>query len=103
MVTKKVTMSLTPKQQEKARSLSKDLFGKENISGLVGFLIERWEKEQKTSTNLQSAVADKKIDLIKEYLEPTGITIRELIERNAYSSLCQLLDAYLLEAVRNCR
>jgi len=28
---------------EKARFLSKDLFGKENISGLVGFLIERWE------------------------------------------------------------
>lgn len=45
--TKKVTISLTPEQQDKARSLSKDLFGKENISGLVGFLIERWEKEQK--------------------------------------------------------
>lgn len=44
--TKKVTISLAPEQQEKARSLSKDLFGKENISGLVGFLIERWEKEQ---------------------------------------------------------
>ena len=40
--TKKVTISLTPEQQEKARSLSKDLFGKENISGLIGFLIERW-------------------------------------------------------------
>ena len=53
MVTKKVTISLTPEQQEKARSLSKDLFGKENISGLVGFLIERWEKEQKTSTNVK--------------------------------------------------
>ena len=39
--TKKVTISLTPEQQEKARSLSKDLFGKENISGLIGFLIER--------------------------------------------------------------
>ena len=47
MLTKKVTISLTPEQQEKARSLSKDLFGKENISGLIGFLIERWEKEQK--------------------------------------------------------
>ena len=47
MLTKKVTISLTPEQQEKARSLSKDLFGKENISGLVGFLIEHWEKEQK--------------------------------------------------------
>lgn len=52
--TKKVTISLTPEQQEKARSLSKDLFGKENISGLVGFLIERWEKEQKTSTNVET-------------------------------------------------
>ena len=27
--TKKVTISLAPEQQEKARSLSKDLFGKE--------------------------------------------------------------------------
>jgi hypothetical protein len=45
--TKKVTISLTPEQQEKARFLSKDLFGKENISGLIVFLIERWEKEKK--------------------------------------------------------
>jgi len=51
--TKKVTISLTPEQQEKARFLSKDLFGKENISGLVGFLIERWEKEQNTSANVK--------------------------------------------------
>jgi hypothetical protein len=45
--TKKVTITLTPEQQEKARSFSKELFGKENISGLVGFLIERIEKKQK--------------------------------------------------------
>lgn len=51
---KKVTISLTSEQQEKARSLSKDLFGKDNISGLVGFLIERLEKEQKTPTNVKS-------------------------------------------------
>jgi len=51
--TKKVTISLTPEQQEKARSLSKYLFGKENISGFIGFLIERWEKEQKNSTNVK--------------------------------------------------
>ena len=54
MGTKKVTISLTAEQQEKARSLSKDLFGKENISGLIGFLIERWEKEQNTPTNSKS-------------------------------------------------
>ena len=52
--TKKVTISLTPEQQDKARSLSKNLFGKENISGIVGFLIERWEKEQKTPKNVKS-------------------------------------------------
>lgn len=60
-------------------------------------------KNESNANTLLLAVADKKIDLIKEYLEPTGITITELIERNAYASLCQLLDAYLLEAVRNCR
>ena len=47
--TKKVTISLTPEQQGKARYLSKNLFGKENISGFIGFLIERWEKEKKNS------------------------------------------------------
>ena len=52
--TKKVTISLTPEQQDKARYLSKDLFGKENISGIIGFLIERWEKEQKNPTNVKS-------------------------------------------------
>ena len=44
--TKKVTITLSPEQQKKAREMSKVLFGKENISGLIGFLIERWEKEK---------------------------------------------------------
>lgn len=44
--TKKVTITLSPEQQEKARQMSKDLFGRENISGLIGFLIERWEKRK---------------------------------------------------------
>ena len=52
---------------------------------------------------LLAAVAHQKIELIKEYLNPSGVTITELIDRNAFSSLCQLLDAYLLEAVRNRR
>jgi hypothetical protein len=55
------------------------------------------------ANRLLSAVAHQKFDLIKEYLEPTGITITELMDRNAYASLCQLLDAYLLEGVRNSR
>lgn len=45
--TKKVTITLSPEQQEKARKMSNDLFGRENISAFVGFLIERWEKEKK--------------------------------------------------------
>ncbi len=39
--TKKVTISLTPEQQQQAREQSKVLFGKENISGYVGYLIEK--------------------------------------------------------------
>jgi hypothetical protein len=39
--TKKVTITLTPDQQDKARERSVDLFGKANISGYVGYLIEK--------------------------------------------------------------
>jgi hypothetical protein len=45
--TKKVTISLTPDQQEKARSLSKVIFGKENISGYIQILIEAEFKKSK--------------------------------------------------------
>lgn len=55
------------------------------------------------SNTFLADVYDKKIDLIKEYLEPTGITVTELLDRNALASLFQLLDAYLLQAVRNSR
>jgi len=41
MKTKKVTISLTPKQQNLARKLSVELFGKENISGYIGYLITK--------------------------------------------------------------
>lgn len=39
--TKKVTITLTPEQQEKARKSSKKIFGKNNISGYIGYLIEQ--------------------------------------------------------------
>lgn len=42
--TKKVTISLTPEQQQQAREQSKELFGKENISGYIGYLIEKARK-----------------------------------------------------------
>jgi hypothetical protein len=39
--TKKVTITLSPEQQEKAREMSKKLFGRENISGIIAYLIEK--------------------------------------------------------------
>jgi hypothetical protein len=43
----KVMISLTEEQRGKAKRLSKEMFGKENASGLFQFLLERWEKENK--------------------------------------------------------
>ena len=47
--TKKATITLTEEQQEEeqqeeARKQSKVLFGKENISGYIGYLIEKARK-----------------------------------------------------------
>lgn len=39
--TKKVTVTLTKTQQDTARDKSLELFGKANISGYVGYLIEK--------------------------------------------------------------
>lgn len=59
------------------------------------------EEDNLIGNTLLAAVSHQKIDLIREYLDPTGVTITGLMDRNAFASLCQLLDAYLLEAVRN--
>lgn len=40
MKTKKVTISLTPEQQDKAKKDSIELFGKENLSGYLQVLIQ---------------------------------------------------------------
>lgn len=44
--TKKVTITLSPEQQEKARKMSNKLFGRENISGFVAYLIEYYENKR---------------------------------------------------------
>ncbi len=44
--TKKVTITLSPEQQEKARKQSKALFGKENISGFIGYLIQQYKSKK---------------------------------------------------------
>ena len=41
MKTKKVTISLTPQQQEKAKQDSKKVFGKVNLSGYIQYLIQK--------------------------------------------------------------
>ncbi len=46
--TKKVTITLTDEQQAKARSLSVLVLGKENISGLIGYIINKLDKEYKS-------------------------------------------------------
>ena len=42
--TKKVTVTLTERQQEKAKDISKKILGKENISGLFAYWINKTEK-----------------------------------------------------------
>jgi len=39
MKTKKVTISLTAEQQQQAKTISKEILGNENISGLFAFWI----------------------------------------------------------------
>ncbi len=43
--TKKVTITLTDEQQAKARNLSVLVLGKKNISGLIGYMINKLDKE----------------------------------------------------------
>tara|TARA_R110000803_G_scaffold185900_2_gene248315 strand:+ start:414 stop:557 length:144 start_codon:yes stop_codon:yes gene_type:complete len=43
--TKAVTITLTKEQQDNARALSKELFGKENISGYIGYLIGKAKRD----------------------------------------------------------
>ena len=45
MTTKRVTISLTQEQQDKAKKDSIEIFGKENLSGYIQYLIK---KESKT-------------------------------------------------------
>jgi hypothetical protein len=45
--TKKVTITLTEHQQNIARECSFALLGKENISGFIGYLISKEEKNGK--------------------------------------------------------
>lgn len=46
MKTKKVTISLTEEQQQQAKEISKELLGKENISGLFAFWINQHLKKR---------------------------------------------------------
>jgi len=49
MKTKIVTISLTKEQQEKARLIAKEVIGKNNISGLFAYWINKYEL--KTDSN----------------------------------------------------
>ena len=47
MATKKVTISLTQEQQDKAKKDSIEVFGKENLSGYIQYLIQNGLKNSK--------------------------------------------------------
>jgi tetrahydromethanopterin S-methyltransferase subunit G len=47
METKKVTITLTEKQQEKGKEVARDILGKENLSGVIGYLINEAHKKLK--------------------------------------------------------
>lgn len=52
MATKKVTISLTQEQQDKAKEDSKAVFGKENLSGYIQLLIQNgFEKPRRGGKN----------------------------------------------------
>jgi hypothetical protein len=44
MRTKKVTITLTPSEQQKAREASEFVFGKPNLSGFIAKLINEWKR-----------------------------------------------------------
>jgi hypothetical protein len=46
MKTKKVTISLTAEQQQQAKLISKEVIGKENISGLFAFWVNQHLKSK---------------------------------------------------------
>ena len=46
MKTKKVTISLTAEQQQQAKTISKEILGNENISGLFAFWINQYNKSK---------------------------------------------------------
>jgi hypothetical protein len=46
MKTKKVTITITEEQQRQAKELSKNILGKENISGLVAYWINKFAKSK---------------------------------------------------------
>ena len=47
MQTKKVTITLTEDQQNKGKEVAKEILGKENLSGIVGYLINKAHKALK--------------------------------------------------------
>ena len=42
-----------------------------------------------------------KIELLEYYLKPTDLTVKELIDRNAFAQIMQFVEAFHLEQLRN--
>lgn len=66
--TKKVTITLTDKEQSLARNLSVLVLGKENISGLISYLINKLNKQAETKQlSIHGVVSSDFKTVVSEY------------------------------------
>lgn len=41
-----------------------------------------------------------RVELLEQYLKPTDLTVKELIDRNSFAQIMQFVEAYHLEQLR---
>ncbi len=75
MKTKKITITLTPEQQDRARRLSKKILKTENISGLIAYLIDREDQNQTVESLLQKLRNTDQDELLAEEITILGYIV----------------------------
>ena len=87
-MTKKVTITLTEEQQEKARKASKKLFGKENISGYIGYLIEQSKHCVVGSISVDELISEGHEESYYEWYRCPKCNKNGLSDKDNYCSCC---------------
>jgi hypothetical protein len=75
MKTKKITITLTPEQQDRARRLSSKILKTENISGLIAHLIDREDQNQTVEALLQKLRNTDQDELLGEEVTILGYIV----------------------------